>query len=46
MMTSWSWWDDTPWSEIYAQAKTSLSRKDFAAWLKRPDVIARMERGK
>lgn len=38
-----SWWNDTPWNEIYRQVKLMLSRKEFAAWLTRPDVIARRE---
>jgi hypothetical protein len=46
-MARWvhSWWDETPWEEIVREARLILSERQFAEWLKRPDVIERMERG-
>jgi len=39
-----SWWDETPWPEIREFARLSLSAKQFNEWLKRPDVVERMNR--
>lgn len=39
-----SWWDDTPWPEIREAVRLMLPPRQFREWLKRPDVIERMER--
>ena len=39
-----SWWDETPWREILRDVRLILSPKQFAEWLKRPDVIERSQR--
>ncbi len=37
-------WDTTPWAEINEMVRLTLSRRDYAEWLKRPDVQERMAR--
>ena len=36
-----SWWREAPWAEIREFARLTLSRQQFAEWLKRSDVIER-----
>jgi hypothetical protein len=37
-------WDTTPWAEINEMVRLTLSRRDYAEWLKRPDVQERKAR--
>jgi hypothetical protein len=42
-MVSMSWWRDTSWEKIKAEARLMLTRKEYDEWLKRADVIERSQ---